>query len=335
LKEDAVARLSATLYLFTSAFSLLAIALSGSHSFAQDYSSRPITAIVPTAPGGGIDIVARIVADRMKTTLGQPVVIENIPAAAGTIGVGRLAQATPDGHTIGFGDQTTFIVSSLTNPVSYDVFKDFEPIALLSTSGAVLVGRNTLPPPDLKQLIAWLHANPGKATAGSFGQGSGPHILAVAFQNATATRFHIASYRGIAPALQDVIAGQLDLLFSEVAGMLPYLRSGSLKAYAVLARERSAAAPDVPTIDEAGGPPLHVTTWRGLWAPKGTPAPVIARLNAAVVEALSDAGVQKRIADIGQEIAPRAQQTPQGLAAHHRAEMDKWLPMVKAASAER
>lgn len=330
-----MARLSTVSYLYTPLVAVLMTALPGSLSLAQDYPVRPITAIVPQAAGGGVDILARIVADRMKNTLGQPVVIENVPAAAGTVGVSRLAQAAPDGHTIGFGDQTSFVISRLTNPVRYDVLKDLEPISLLSTGPVVLVGRNALPPPDLKQLIAWLRANPGKATAGSFGQGSGPHIVAVAFQSMTATRFHIAPYRGVAPALQDVISEQLDLLFIEIAGAISHLRSGSVKAYAVLARERSSAAPDIPTVEEAGGPPLHITTWRGMWAPKGTPATVIARLNAAAVQALGDASVQKRIAEVGQEIVPRARQTPQALAAHHRAEMEKWLPMIKAASAER
>jgi tripartite-type tricarboxylate transporter receptor subunit TctC len=333
-KENPMARLPTVSYLCTPVLALLMTALPASLSRAQDYPARPITAIVPHAPAAGVDTAARIVADRMKAALGQPVVIENVPAAAGTVGVGRLAQAAPDGYTIAFGDQTSFVISSLTNPVRYDVFKDFEPIALLSASAAALVGRNALPP-DLKQLIAWLRANPGKATAGSFGQGSGPHILAVAFQNMTGTRFQIASYRGVAPALQDLISGQLDLVVTELAGGLPHVRSGSVRAYAVLTRERAKAAPDIPTVEEAGGPPLHVTTWRGMWAPKGTPAPVIARLNAAVVETLADASVQKRIAEVGQEIVPRAQQTPQALAAHHRAEMEKWLPMVKAASAER
>jgi len=330
-----MARLSTVSYLCMPIFAALMIAVPASGSLAQGYPSRPITAIVPHAPAGGTDIVARIVADRMKSTLGQPVIIENVPAAAGTIGVSRLAQAAPDGYTIGIGDQTSFLISGLTNPVRYDVLKDFEPISLLSTSPTTLVGRTTLPPPDLKQLIAWLRANPGKATAGSFGQGSGPHIIAIAFQNMTATQFHIASYRGVAPAIQDVISGQLDLLFLEVSGMISHLRSGSVKGYMVLARERSAAVPDLPAIEEAGGPPLHVTTWRGMWTPKGTPTQVTTRLHAAVVEALGDASVQKRIAEVGQEVVPRSQQTPQALAMHHEAEMQKWLPMIKAASAER
>lgn len=298
---------------------------------AQRYPTRPITVIVPHAAGGGVDTTARILADRMKTALGQPVVIENVPAAAGAVGVSRLAQAVPDGHTIAIGDQTSFVISSITNAVPYNVLRDLEPIALLSTSPVALIARKTLQPPDLEQLIGWLRANPGGATAGSFGQGSGPHIVAVAFQNLTGTQLRIVPYRGIASAVQDVISGQLDLLFVEQASLIGPLRSGMIKAYATLTTKRSAAVPEVPTIEEAGGPPLHITTWRGMWVPKGTPAEISSRLNAAVVEALSDPSVQERSAAVGQEIVPRSQQTPQALAAHHKAEMEKWMPMIKAA----
>ena len=310
------------------------VALLGSaHSGrSQDYPARPVTMIVPNAPGGGVDIIARVVAERMRDTLGQAVVVENVPAAAGMVGVERAARATPDGYVIVAGDQTTFVVSSIINSVRYDVLKDFEPVALLSTSPAALVARTELPE-KLGDLIAQLRTSAGSMSIGTFGKGSGPHILAVAFENMTGTRLQIVPYRGVAPALQDLVAGRLDLQFAEVAGMLAHLRSGKLKAYAVLAARRSPAAPEVPTIEEAGGPRLHVTTWRGVWAPKGTPADVVARLNRAVAAALADPDLQRRAADLGQDIVPRDQQTPQALAAHHQAEMKKWLPMVQAASA--
>jgi tripartite-type tricarboxylate transporter receptor subunit TctC len=298
----------------------------------QDYPARPVTMIVPNAPGGGVDIIARIVAERMRETLGQAVVVENIPAGAGTVGVERAARAAPDGHTIVAGDQTTFVVSSLINSVRYDVLKDFEPVALLSTSAAALAARIELPD-KLGDLITRLRTRAGSVSIGTFGKGSGPYILAVAFESMTGTRLQMVPYRGVAAGLQDLVAGRLDLQFAEVAGMLPHLRAGNLKAYGVTTDRRSPAAPDVPTIEEAGGPRLQVTTWRGLWAPKATPRDVIAKLNRAVVAALGDPDLQRRAADLGQEIVPREQQTPQVLAAHLQAELKKWLPMVQAAIA--
>jgi len=298
----------------------------------QEFPARPVTMIVPHAPGGGVDIIARILAERMREALGQAVVVENIPAAAGAVGVERAARAAPDGYTIAAGDQTSFVISSITNSVRYDVLKDFEPIALLSTSPAALVARTDLPD-RLADLIVRLRTNAGSMSVGTFGKGSGPYILAVAFENMTGTRLQMVPYRGVAPALQDLVAGRLDLQFAEVAGMLPHLRASKLKAYAVLADRRSRTAPEVATIDEASGPRLHVTTWRGLWAPKATPRDVIARLNRAVAAALSDPDLQRRATDVGQEIVPGEQQTPQALAAHHQAEIKKWLPMVQAAIA--
>jgi tripartite-type tricarboxylate transporter receptor subunit TctC len=298
----------------------------------QDYPARPVMMIVPHAPGGGVDTIARIVAERMREILGQAVVVENVPAGAGIVGVERAARAEPDGYTIVAGDQTSFVISSLINSVRYDVLKDFEPIALLSTSPSVLVARPELPD-KLGDLIARLKVNAGSMSIGTFGKGSGPHVIAVAFENVTGTRLQMVPYRGVAPALQDLVAGRLDLQFSEVAGMLPHLRDGKLKAYAVLSHRRSPSAPEVPTIEEAGGPRLHVTTWRGVWAPKGTPRDVIAKLNRAVTATLSDPDLQRRAADLGQEIVPVDQQTPQALAAHHHAETKIWLPMVQAASA--
>jgi tripartite-type tricarboxylate transporter receptor subunit TctC len=272
------------------------------------------------------------VAERMRETLGQAVVVENVPAGAGAVGVERAARAAPDGYTVVTGDQTSFVISSLINSVRYDVLKDFEPVALLSTSPAALAARTELPD-KLGDLIARLKTSAGSVSIGTFGKGSGPHILAVAFENMTGTRLQIVPYRGVAPALQDLVAGRLDLQFAELAGIQSHLRGGKLKAYAVMADRRSPAAPGVPTIEEAGGPRLHVTTWRGVWAPKGTPRDVIAKLNRAVAAALADPDLQRRAADLGQDIVPRDQQTPLALAAHHRAEMTKWRPMIQAASA--
>jgi tripartite-type tricarboxylate transporter receptor subunit TctC len=307
---------------------------STSSSVGQQYPTRPIIVIVPLPAGGGTDVVARIVTERMAKTLGQPLVVENIPAVAGTIGVSRLAQAAPDGQTIAIGDQTSFVVSSAVYKVSYDVLGDFEPISLLSTSPVLLVGSRTVPAADLSELIAWLRANPEKATMATFGRGSGPHISGLAFQNLTGTRLRAVPYRGLVLALPDVMAGQVDLMLSELSNVISHVRKGTIRPYAVLADVRAAAAPEIPTIDQAGGPPLHVTTWRGIWAPKGTPAHVIAKIHAAVVEALGDADVRNRIAETGQEIVPRERQNPQALAAHHRAEMAKWAPMIKAAAIE-
>jgi len=298
---------------------------------AQEYPTRPITLIVPLAAGGGADIVSRIVAERMRVSLGQPIVVENIPAAAGTVALARLARAPPDGYTLSTGDQTSHVISSITNQVQYDVMKDFAPISLLSTSPVLFVGRSSLPQANLRELTDWLRLNPGKASLATTGQGGGPHITGGAFQAKTGTQMQVVPYRGVAPALQDMMAGHVDLLFVEIAGGLPYVREGKLRAYALLAPSRSRVAPDIPTIEEAGGPPLHITTWRGLWAPHGTPRPIIEKVNAAVVEALGDAQIQKRVADIGQDIAVPAQMNPQALAAHHRMEMDLWLGLIKAA----
>ena len=255
-------------------------------AMAQDYPNRPITLIVPHAPAAGVDILSRILAERMKAALRQAIVVENIPAGAGTVGSGRIAEAAPDGYTIGIGDQTSFVISSVTTSVRYDVLKDFDPIALLSTSPVALIARKTMQAPDLKELIVWLQKAPEGATAGSFGQGSGPNIISAAFQNLTGTKLRMVTYRGNAPALQDVVSGQIDLLFAEQASIVGHFRSGTIKAYAMLAKSRSAVLPEIPTIEEAGGPPLHIVTWRGMWVPRGTPTHISKRLGSAVVEAL-------------------------------------------------
>ena len=299
---------------------------------AQSYPSRPVTVIVPFAAGGVTDIVARIVSERMKTALGQSVIIENVSGAGGTIGVTRLFRAAPDGYTLVVGQWTSHVGAGAMYPVPFDYLNDFEPVSMLSVAPLWIVGRSGLPAKDLRELIAWLKANPDKASAATTGLGSGIHMCLVYFQNMTGTKFPLAPYRGAAPLMQDMLAGQIDLSCPEAGQTLPQYRAGSIKAYAVLTEKRWFAAPDVPTIDEAGVPGLHFPFWHAIWAPKGTPKDVIARLNAAVVETLADAGVRQRFNELGHEIAPREQQSPAALGAYHKAEIDKWWPIIKAAN---
>jgi tripartite-type tricarboxylate transporter receptor subunit TctC len=301
-------------------------------AMAQSYPSRPVTVIVPFAAGGVTDIVARTVGERMRTSLGQPVIVENVSGAGGTIGVTRLFRATPDGYTVVVGQWTSHVGAGAMYPVPFDYLGDFEPVSLISTAPLWIIARSDLPAKDLKELIAWLKANPGKASAATTGLGSGIHMCLVYFQNMTGTKFPLAPYRGAAPLMQDMLAGQIDLSCPEAGQTLPQYRAGSIKAYAVLTQKRWFAAPDVPTIDEAGVPGLHFPFWHGMWAPKGTPKDVIARLNAAVVDALADASVRQRFNELGHEIVPREQQTPEALAAYHQAEIAKWWPIIKAAN---
>jgi tripartite-type tricarboxylate transporter receptor subunit TctC len=310
-------------------FAMLA-ALSG--VTAQTYPSRPVTVIVPFAAGGVTDIVARIVSERMSKALGQSVIIENVSGAGGTIGVTRLFRAAPDGYTLVVGQWTSHVGAGAMYPVPFDYLNDFEPVSMLSIAPLWIVGRSNLPAKDLRELIAWLKANPDKASAATTGLGSGIHMCLVYFQNMTGTKFPLAPYRGAAPLMQDMLAGQIDLSCPEAGQTLPQYRAGSIKAYAVLTQKRWFAAPDVPTIDEAGVPGLHFPFWHAVWAPKGTPKDVIAKLNAAVVETLADPGVRQRFNELGHEIAPREQQSPAALAAYHKAEIEKWWPIIKAAN---
>ena len=302
--------------------------IAGAH--AQTYPSRPITLIVPFPAGGSTDAVGRILVERMRTSLGQPIVIENVGGAGGSIGVGRVARAAPDGYTLDIGQWDTHVANGATYPLTYDLMKDFEPIALISSNPFLVLARKTMPADDLKGLIAWLKANPDKATQAIPTAGS--HVAGILFQKQTDTRFAFVPYRGGAPAMQDLVAGQIDMMIIQAAVALPQVRGGAIKAYAVTARSRFAAAPGVPTVDEAGLPGLYISGWFALFAPKGTPKPVIDKLNAAVVDALGNANVRARLADLGQEIPPPEQQTPEALAAFHKAEVEKWWPIIKAAN---
>jgi tripartite-type tricarboxylate transporter receptor subunit TctC len=308
----------------------LALALVGGAG-AQTYPSRVITIVVPLPPGGATDALTRTLAEHMRGTLGQTIIVENMPGAGGTLGVGRVARAPGDGYTLTVGNWATHMASAASYPVQYDLLTDLTPIAKLADTPLWMVAKKELPPKDLPALIAWLKANPDKATAGIVGNGSGGHICGLSFQKAAGVRYQFVSYRGGAPAMQDLVGGHIDFMCDMAANSLPQVRAGAIKPIAVMSQSRWFAAPDVPTAEEMGVPGLALSLWHGMWASKGTPADVVGRLNAAVVAALADPAVQKRFVDLGQEIAPRAQQTPEGFAAYHKAEIEKWWLIIKGA----
>jgi tripartite-type tricarboxylate transporter receptor subunit TctC len=308
----------------------VAVAIAGNVR-AETFPSKPVTMIVPFPAGGGSDILARIMAEHMRASLGQPVIVENVGGAGGTIGTARVARAAPDGYTIGFGQWTSHVGSGALYNLSFDLLKDLTPVAPLTTAVLWLVARGDLPANNLKELIAWLKANPGKASSGTIGVGSGTHLCLLYLQQNTGTSFQLIPYRGMAPALQDLLAGHIDLTCPEAGQTLAQYRAGKIKAYAVMDSKRWFAAPEVPTTDEAGAPGLHMTFWYGLWAPSGTPRDRIAKLNASVIDAFANPGVRKRLTEEGQVIPPPDRLRPEALGAHHKAEIEKWWPMIKAA----
>jgi tripartite-type tricarboxylate transporter receptor subunit TctC len=310
----------------------LTLLLGISGAFAQGYPSRPITMVVPFAAGGPSDVVARILSDRLRTSLGQPFVIENLAGGGGSIGMGRVARASPDGYTIGLGSWSTNIVNGAIHNLQYDVLNDFEPVILLPTNPLFIASNSSIPASDLKQLVSWLKANQDKVAVGTSGAGTSPHVAGVMLQKLTDTRLQLVHYRGGAPAIQDLISGQIHLFMNQASSFLPHLEGGRLRVYAVLAKERLPQAPDVPTVDEAGLPGFYLSSWNGIWAPKGTPKVVIDRLNAAFVDALSNESVRKRFIDLGQVIPTAEQLSPDAFAAYHKVEFDKWTPIVKAAN---
>jgi tripartite-type tricarboxylate transporter receptor subunit TctC len=295
---------------------------------AQTYPSRSITIVVPFPPGGSTDTAARIMGERMRASLGQPVVIENIGGAGGSIGVGRVARAAPDGHTFDIGQWDTH-VGSIIYKLDYDLEKDFEPIGLISNNPQLLVAKNDLPANNLAELVTWMKANPGKINF--VNQNAAANVTGVLFENLTQQKVQFIPYRGAGPAMTDLISGTVDLLVVQGAVALPQIRAGKIKALANLSAKRSTSMPEIPTADETGVPGLYMSGWFGFFAPKGTPKDVIAKLNAATVEALADPAIQKRFAELGLDIAPREQQTPEGLAAFQKAEMEKWWPIIKSA----
>lgn len=297
---------------------------------AQTYPSRPVTMIVPFAAGGPTDSLARTLGERMRVPLGHAIIIENVTGAGGSIGVGKVAQAAPDGYTIGIGNWSTHVVNGAIYPLSYDLLHDLAPVVLLPGSPQLIVTGTAATAKNLGELVTWIKAN--RVTAGTAGAGSASHAAGLYFQKLTGTDFAFVPYRGTGPALQDLVAGQIDLMFDQSSNSLPHVREGKIKAYAVTSAVRLESAPDIPTVDEAGVPGFHTAVWHGIWVPKGTPAPVIATLNAAAVEALADPVLRRKLTDLGQVIPPQEQQTPQGLAAVQRSEMEKWWPIIKAAN---
>ena len=310
-----------------SAASVAALPALSRVALAQNYPSRPVTMIVTFPAGGAADVIARVMAERMRQPLGQPVIIENIGGADGSIGVGRAARARPDGYTICLGIDATFVLNGAFYSLPYDVLNDFVPISPLATGPTVIVARKTMPAADLSELIAWLKVHPNQASAGmntlSF------RLLAMRFQEQTGTQFNIVPYRAAGAVIADLVAGQIDLAIGTLTSHLPQLRAGSEKAYAVAGEARSALAPDVPTFAEMGLPTLTYTNWYGLFAPRGTPTDIIDKLSAAAVEALADPAARSRLAELGYEAFPRDRQTPRTLAALQRAGAEKWWPIIK------
>ena len=299
---------------------------------ADVYPSRPITIVVPLPAGAAFDLSARLLAARLQVSLGQPVVVENLTGASGSIGAGHVARARPDGYTLCFSGAGTHVINGAVLDLPYDVLKDFQPVSPIASAQMLIVARKTMPADDLKGLIAWMREHPGKVAQGSGGPGSLTNLVGLFFGRETGTQFTSVPYRGSGAAMNDLLAGHIDVIIDLAPNSLPHVRAGAIKAYAVMAKTRLPAAPAIPTVDEAGLPGFYMSAWQALWAPKGTPMTIVARLNAAIVEALADAGMRSRLADLGADIFPREQQTPEALAALQRAEIEKWWPIIRAAN---
>ena len=312
-------------------FACALLLIGASTARAQVYPSRPVTIVVPFAAGGPTDTLARLLVEPLRQSLAQPILIENATGAGGGIAIARVARAAPDGHTLILGNWTSHVGAPALYPLQHDVLKDFEPVSRLPVSRLWLAGRTGLPAKNAAELLAWLKATTGRATFATVGAGSAVHMCGVYLENSTGNRFQFVPYRGAAPAYQDLMAGNIDLTCMDASAGLGFHKAGRIRAYAVSGAGRWPPAPELPTLGEAGVAGLDLTFWNGLWAPKGTPKEAIAKLSLALGDAFADAAMRKRIADLGQEILPRAEQTPEALGAHHKAETDKWWPIIKAA----
>jgi tripartite-type tricarboxylate transporter receptor subunit TctC len=311
----------------------LAVVLAfGSTAIAQNFPSRPITIIVPFSAGGPSDAMARILAERMKATLGETVLVENVTGAGGSVGVGRAVRSPPDGYTISFGHLGTHVANGAIYKLGYDLVADLEPVALLPSNPMIIVSKKEVPATSLKELLAWLKAQPSPPTAGTAGAGSGSHIAGLYFENVAGIKLQYVPYRGTGPAMNDLVAGQIDLIVDQTSNSIGQVRAGNIRAYAITDSKRVESASDIPTVDEAGLPGFHMTLWSGLWVPKDTPKDVVAKLNGAAVDALNDPAVRKQLENLGLQMPPKDKLTPEALGAWQKAEIAKWWPMIKAAN---
>ncbi len=311
---------------------ILAVLAFCSAAIAENFPSHPVTIIVPFAAGGPSDAMARILAERMKQTLGEAVLIENVTGAGGSIGVGRAVRSPPDGYTISFGHLGTHVANGAVYKLGYDLVADLEPVVLLPSNPMIVVSKNTIPATSLKELLEWLKARPTPPTAGTAGAGSGSHIAGLYFENVTGIKLQYVPYRGTAPAMNDLVAGQIDIILDQTSNSIAQVRAGTIRAYAVTDDKRVASAPDIPTTDEAGLSGFHMTLWSGLWVPRDTPKEIVAKLNAATVEALNDQAVRKQLENLGLQMPPKDRLSPEALGAWQKAEIAKWWPMIKAAN---
>lgn len=310
---------------------LAALTFAAPAAWAQAFPQRAVTLVVPFAAGGPVDVVARILAEPMRKALGQPVVVDNTTGAGGSLGVGRVARAAPDGYTVSIGHWSTHVVNGAVYPLGYDLLKDLEPVAMVGGNPMIIVSKTGVPAANLKEMVAWVKANPDKVNVGTAGAGSSTHIAGIYFRNEIGAKLAFIPYKGTGPAMQDLIGGQIDMMVDQLSNSLPQVRGGKIRGYAITSKDRSPAAPDIPTVDEAGLPGLHISIWYGLWVPRGTPKEVVAKLNAAVVAALADGPTREKLAALGMEVVPRERQSPEALGAHQKAEIEKWWPIIKAA----
>ena len=311
---------------------LMAVLTWSGHALADDFPSHPITFVVPFSAGGPTDAMARILSERMQKTLGQPIAIENVTGAAGSLGVGRVVRSAPDGYTVSIGHLGTHVANGAIYKLGYDLVTDLEPVVLLPSNPMIIVSKNAVPAKTLPELLAWMKAKPTPPTAGTAGAGSGSHIAGLYFENITGIKLQYVPYRGTAPALNDLIAGQIDVIIDQTSNSIAQVRAGTIRAYAVTDDKRVESAPEIPTTDEAGLSGFHMTLWSGLWVPKNTPKEVVTRLNDAAVQALSDPAVRKKFQDLGLEMPNQSQLSPEALGSWQKAEIAKWWPMIKAAN---
>jgi tripartite-type tricarboxylate transporter receptor subunit TctC len=310
---------------------LAALTAFGGSALADNFPSHPITFVVPFSAGGPTDAMARILSDRMRITLGQTIVIENVTGAGGSLGVGRVVRSAPDGYTVSIGHLGTHVANGVIYKLGYDLVGDLEPVVLLPSNPMIFVSKNAIPAKSLKELIAWMKAKPTPPAAGTAGAGSASHIAGLYFESVTGIKLQYVPYRGTAPALTDLVAGQIDVMIDQTSNSIAQVRAGTIRAYAVTDDKRVESASDILTTDEAGLPGFHMSLWSGLWVPKGTPKDIVAKLNAAAIDAMSDPAVRKKFEELGLQLPPQDKLSPEALGAWQQSEIRKWWPMIKAA----